>query len=150
MAKQKYQATDLYLPVMDKTYNTIPNKYFNIMNLFDSNYKLTDFELNPSKYMSVRELYKINGTIPVEILMNPAEDFDAYIIGLAVDRDYKNMTFIAKSRKTFRVEIFKFPDIFHIVISEKDQVSDWNIFQQILVSRESYTITYLRPFNLNS
>ena len=120
------------------------------MNLFDSNYKLTDFELNPSKYMSVRELYKINGTIPVEILMNPAEDFDAYIIGLAVDRDYKNMTFIAKSRKTFRVEIFKFPDIFHIVISEKDQVSDWNIFQQILVSRESYTITYLRPFNLNS
>ena len=69
---------------------------------------------------------------------------------LAVDRDYKNITFLAKSRKTFRIEIFMFPDLFHIAISERDHNSVWEIFQQVLVSRVTYTITYLRPFNLNS
>lgn len=143
----KYQALDNFQPAMDKYYSHIPNKYYQIMNLYDERYQLYNFEMNPSKYLSVKELYRINGTIPVEVLMNPAEDYDAFVINLAIDRDYRNITFLAKTRKMFKLQIFRFPDLYHISIEEKNELGQYNIIQQVLISRKDYVLTYLRPFN---
>jgi len=130
---------------IDSIYN-IPNKYF-ILYQMASNLVL-DKIITPISPRSVFKLYTINDSIDVELVMTPKIDYNLNYLNLAINHDYKNVTFLAKTTKQFRIKMYDSPDSYMLSIFESNQGGFENIIQQVLFSKNSYSITYMMPFNL--
>jgi len=142
---KKYPALYNDKPKMDSIYD-IPNKYFSIYQMTGN--LVLDKIITPISPKSVFNLYSINGQIDVELVMAPKTDYNLSYLNLAIDQDYKNVTFLAKTTKQFRIKMYDSPELYMLSIFEVNQGGSENIVQQILFSKNSYSITYMMPFNL--
>jgi len=142
---KKYPALYNNKPKMDSVYN-IPNKYFSIYQVTGN--LVLDRVITPVSPKTMFKLYTINSTIDVELMITPKMDYNLSYLNLAINGDYKNITFIAKSSKTFRIKMYDSPEYYMLSVFENSQGGVEIIIQQILLSKSSYSLTYMMPFNL--
>lgn len=142
---KKYPALYNNKPKMDSIYK-IPNKYFSIYQMTGN--LVLDRVITPVSPKTMFKLYTINGTVDVELMMTPKIDYNLSYLNLAINGDYKNITFIAKTSKTFRIKMYDSPEYYMLSVFENNQGGVETIIQQILLSKSSYSLTYMMPFNL--
>ena len=142
---KKYPALYNNKPKMDSTYK-IPNKYFSIYQMTGN--LVLNKVITPVSPKTMFKLYTINGTVDVELMITPKIDYNLSYLNLAINGDYKNITFVAKSSKTFRIKMYDSPEYYMLSIFENSQGGVETIIQQILLSKSSYSLTYMMPFNL--
>lgn len=143
---ERYPALYNNKPKMDSVYK-IPNKYFSMYQMTAN--PVFDRVITPVSPRTMFELYTINGTIPVEILITPKIDYNLSYLNLAINGDYKNITFLAKTTKTFRVKMFDTPEYYLLSIYENQFGGSEIIIQQVLLHKNTYSLTYIMPFNLD-
>jgi len=142
---KKYPALYNNKPKMDSVYK-IPNKYFSLYQMTGN--LILDKIITPVSPKSVFKLYSINDSIDVELVMAPKIDYNLSYLNLAINQDYKNITFLAKTTKQFRIKMYDSPDLYMLSIFEVSQGGVEVIVQQVLFSKSNYSITYMMPFNL--
>ena len=142
---KKYPALYNNKPKMDSVYK-IPNKYFSLYQMTGN--LILDKIITPVSPKSVFKLYSINDSIDVELVMTPKIDYNLNYLNLAINHDYKNVTFLAKTTKQFRIKMYDSPDLYMLSIFEVSQGGVEVIVQQVLFSKSNYSITYMMPFNL--
>lgn len=141
---KKYPALYNDKPKMDSVYN-IPNKYFSIYQMTGN--LILDRIMSPVSKKYCVELYSINATTPVELVMAPKIDYNLSYLNLAIGGDHKNITFIAKTTKKFRIKMYETPDYFMLSVFELNQGGVELLVQQVLLSRSTYSLTFMLPFN---
>ena len=142
---KKYPALYNNKPKIDSVYK-IPNKYFSLYQMTGN--LILDKIITPVSPKSVFKLYSINDSIDVELVMAPKIDYNLSYLNLAINQDYKNITFLAKTTKQFRIKMYDSPDLYMLSIFEVSQGGVEVIVQQVLFSKSNYSITYMMPFNL--
>jgi hypothetical protein len=144
----KYPALTDYCSTMDPQFN-IPNKYFTVFNA-TSTLKFNS-TISPDVPKFIYQLYTINNTIPVELYMTPKINYSDSFLMLVLNKDYKNGTYIAKTKKSFHVKLYDNPTFYLVTVYENDYRQDNDkLLQQILIDKNSYSVTYLMPFDLSN